>query len=443
MGQIQSIEEFLGFLLRRAALIIAVTLLGMALSLAFAKSRLKLYQATAVLQVEPASVEAGAPSSVPMAQVLQRIEQDLTTRDAMQAVIRRHGLFEEEESLSEERQYFLLRQALRFQPINASGTAFGTQAVVTALVITAEWDDPDKAARIANDFAQSMLDYAAQGQRERVDDRVAFFEEEVARLTAGLAAIATERTDFLNANAALAPELNAARREEVIALESDLRQAAQALAALEGERAALAAVDSQRATDLRRIEALDTEIAVARASHDQIAMRQAELLAMLARAPTAEATLAELDRRKAQAETRLDAATASLTSVRAEALLAETNRTDRFSLLERARSPEDAIGANRKKIAIAGTLASLALGIALAFLYEQLFPVLRSASQMERQLGVRPIVSIPDLSQPAGLRARAWRLIDDPARPILGLPRFLVLALGLTAYLLVLAAVLG
>lgn len=443
MGQIQSLDEFLGFLLRRAGVILTVTLLGMALSVAFAKSRPKIYQATAVLQVEPSSVNSGTQGGPSMAQTLQRIEQDLTTRDAMMAVIHRHGLFAGQEDLSDERQFFLLRQALRFQPINASGTAFGAETVISALIISAQWDDADKAARIANDFAQSVLDYAAEGQRARVDDRVGFFVEEVARLEGDLAALNAERTAFLIANAALAPELNAARREEVIALESDLRAAAQALAALEGERAALSASANQRATDLRRIEALDSEIAVARASHDQIAARQAELLEMLARAPEAEDRLADLDRRKTLAEERLDAATASLTGARAEAQLAEANRSDRFALLERAISPEDALGANRKKIAVAGTLASLALGMALAFLYEQVFPVLRSAEQMQRQLGIRPIVSIPDMSQPAGFGGRLWQLVDDPARPILGLPRYLALAALATLVLLGLAAMIS
>ena len=92
-----------------------------------------------------------------------------------------------------------------------------------------------------------------------------------------------------------------------------------------------------------------------------------------------------------------------------------------------------------------GTLASLFAAIGLAFLFEQVFPVVRTAEQLERQLSIRPIVSIPDLASATARPqlSRVLAMVDDPVRPIFGLPRYLVVAAGATIGLLGLAALLG
>ena len=157
MGQIQTLDELFSFLLRRFKVIALVTLAGMVLPLAYAKSLPRLYEAAAVLQVEAPRVGRTSPEQGgrDAAQMLQTIEQDLTTREAMMAVIERHQLFAGTEGLSADRQAFVLRSAIRFQPITSStAPAFGGGAAISALIISAQWDDPDLAARIANDFAQ-------------------------------------------------------------------------------------------------------------------------------------------------------------------------------------------------------------------------------------------------------------------------------------------------
>ena len=77
MGQIQTLDELFSFLLRRFKVIALVTLAGMVLTLAYAKSLPRLYEAAAVLQVEAPRVGRTSPEQGgrDAAQMLQTIEQ--------------------------------------------------------------------------------------------------------------------------------------------------------------------------------------------------------------------------------------------------------------------------------------------------------------------------------------------------------------------------------
>jgi len=93
-----------------------------------------------------------------------------------------------------------------------------------------------------------------------------------------------------------------------------------------------------------------------------------------------------------------------------------------------------------------GAAGSLMLSLMLAFVLDLLNPVVRTAAQMERQLDLRPVVSIPEVAAAARSNQRArtlMRLVDDPHRPILGLPRFAVFAGAATVCLLMAAAAIG
>ncbi|MDO8882610.1 MAG: hypothetical protein Q7V11_06600, partial [Pseudotabrizicola sp.] len=77
--------------------------------------------------------------------------------------------------------------------------------------------------------------------------------------------------------------------------------------------------------------------------------------------------------------------------------LASRQQTERFAMLERAITPDYPVGSGGKKIAIAGLIASTGMGFFLAFLLDLINPVIRTAAQMERELNIRPIVSIPEV----------------------------------------------
>lgn len=88
----------------------------------------------------------------------------------------------------------------------------------------------------------------------------------------------------------------------------------------------------------------------------------------------------------------------------------EANRqSERFEVVENALVPEIPVSPNRKKLLIMGLGASLGLAGGLAFLLDMLNPVIRTSTQMQRQLEIRPVIAIPYVMTPGQRRTRAVR----------------------------------
>lgn len=443
MGQIQSLEEFISLLLRRRWLILAVTVIGTLFAAAYAKSRPDTYETAAVIQVEGASVEGRENAQNSGAAVtLQLIEQRLTTRENLAAMITRHGLYADA-PLSLDKKIDMLRAAVSFQGVDsAAGQAFGQGRNLSAILVFARMGDPDLAARIANDFAQGILDQSAAGQRDRADMNVAFFNEEVTRIGAQIAALETEIADYKNTSAASLPTLRDAKRDEMVSLDTDLRRLQQDKVALVGEATQINTKARLRETDRRALEDIAARMAVLDAQIAAAETARAAIEADLSTSPEVERVLAGYDRELEQLQAQFDVANARMSQAQTEARLAERQQAERFSLLERAIVPESAMGGSNEKLALAGAIGSLMAGLGLAFLLDLMFPVVRTAAQMERQLDLRPVVSIPEIQRPKAAKPGrgVMKLLDDPTKPLLGLPRFAVIAAGVTLVLLATAA---
>ena len=213
MGQIQSIEELVSLLLRRRWMIILITLAGLLAAVIFAKSRPDIYESAAAIQIEGAQVaeptaQGGQqqPDGGGAAQILQTIEQRLTTRDALTAVIERHDLFADQPQLTSDEKLVALRSSVTFQAVDsAGGQGFGQARSISAIIISVRYGDPEMAAQLANDFAQGILDQSASGQRARADQNVAFFKEEEARIYGQISKLEAEVAAYKNAHADAMP----------------------------------------------------------------------------------------------------------------------------------------------------------------------------------------------------------------------------------------------
>lgn len=449
MGQIQSIEEFLNFLLRRRWLIILVTVVGMVGSLIYAKSRPDTYESGAVIQVEGAQITEGAGAQQNdgggAAQVLQTIEQRLTTRESLANMIERHNLFPALAGEPLDKRIFALRTAVTFQGVDsAAGPGIGQTRNISAIIIYARYGTPDGAARIANDFAQGILDQSASSQRGRADQTLAFFRQEESRISGEITTMEAEVAAYKNAHQTSSPVILNALEDEGANLTTDIREAGQNLAALQGEQTAIQQKGALRETDKRRlaeiviqVDQISTQLAASTA-------RKAEIDAALSETPEVERVLSGYDRQLQQLHDQYQVITQRMAEAETSQRLAELQQSQRFTLLERAVEPEYPVGGGKKKLAIAGTVASLMGALVLAFLLDLLRPVVRTSAQMQRQLDLEPVVCIPEIRAPKGrLGNAALKIIDNPARKIFGLPLWAAMILVGGFGLLALVAVIS
>lgn len=408
MGPIQTFEDLIGLLVRRRMVIALVAILGTVLAAVYAKSRPDLYETAAVISVQQASVSNRAEGlETSPAQVLQNIEQRLMTRDNVIALIERHGLFADAPGLSVEDKVAITRNAIQFQSVSSA-----TGGGLSAIIISAQSDTAEGAARIANDLAQSMLDMGAAEKRVAADATYDFFKSEEARLWQELARLDAETAAFRETHREALPANREIRQNEATEVNAALRQLDQNLTALQSEEARINAIEVLRATDRRRLEEITQQKAVLAAQRDQLAARKAALDAAFSGAAEVDRSLSVYDRQQRQLQDQYAVVSQRLAEAETARRLAENQQNERFSLLERAITPEYPLGSGGKRIAMAGAVASFGLGLALAFLLDLLHPALRTSAQVQRELNLTPIVAIPEVTDQQK-KSRTRRLINS------------------------------
>ena len=135
-----------------------------------------------------------------------------------------------------------------------------------------------------------------------------------------------------------------------------------------------------------------------------------------------------MDRRMEQLQDQLTAASGQRREAELGARIETDQQSERFVLLEHALVPDYPVSTSRKKVAVLGLIGGLMLGIFIAYALEWLKPVMRTAERMERDLHLRPVISIP-YTVPAQERRRRQLIWT------LGLGLLLVGAVSLAAAL--------
>ncbi|NEX46227.1 GumC family protein [Pseudotabrizicola algicola] len=417
MGPIQTVEDLLGLIRRRFWLIAAVSLFGTLFAIWYAKTRPDVFETAAVLQVElPMVTDGGQAPAMPVnvLQLLTSIEQRLTTRENLIALIDRHGLFADAPAMSIEDKVMAMRESIRFQSVS------GPSGALSALIISARAGEAENAARIANDLAQSVLDMGAEGKRATAEASFQFFKEQENRLWTQITALEEQIASYRESNRSSLPGVREARQDQIAELETSLRALDQEITGLRSEEAQLNALQTQRATDRRRLDDIAQRLAVLAAQRAPLAERKAALEATVGDTAEVERALSGYERQLRQLQDQYTVVSQRMAEAETAQSLASRRQTERFSMLERAITPDYPLGSGARKMAVVGLIGSAGLGLVLAFLLDLMHPVIRTAAQMERELNLRPVVSIPEIKphsrKPLGRRAIASLIENEAGR---------------------------
>lgn len=424
MESLGSFRDLFAALWRRAWLIALVLAIGLPLVVLFALSRPRAYEATAVIQIEAPEVITG-----PMRQIqpptadsqLDLITQSLMARDSIAAIIDRFGLFPEVDSPTE--RVALLRGAIRIVKLIDPAQAWRPDAHPTGLSITVRLGDPEQAAAVAN----ALLDQIIAESRARSEGRAArtleFLVSEEARVAAEIAAIEDRIARFRAENVASLPEGLTAQRDRLSRLREDRLALERRLIEIEGARERFRPEDfeAQRALLAEQLGLLDQRIR--------------EVEAAIEAAPAVERELSAMARTLSQLEAEFGVLTARRTEAAMTVLIEEQEHAERFVVLERAIPPEFAVSPSRTRVALAGGAGVAVLAVLLALALELAQPVIRTAADLERRLGVQPVIVVPHLSARrtrrgrlalglallAALAAALWAAFRGGAQALLGL----------------------
>jgi uncharacterized protein involved in exopolysaccharide biosynthesis len=416
MGPIYTWQDFVDMTRRRLVVIAFVIVTGCIASLYWAASQVHLYQSSEVIQVEQPTInDERARSTVDgsSARRLQLIQQQLMARASLQQIIDKYGLYSNLTALRPSEKVQLLRESVSINGVAAAREGFADDGTISVLTITAQMEQPQLARDVAHEFAEQTRDLMAAQRRDQTAQTLAFFQNQ-------------ERA-ALDAFAQLEGEIETYRSENDLTLEggvefrlAEMAQLNEAILDLDREiiiaQTARTQIDQtgRAATVAREEQALDAQLRTLTEQRTLLDQRRAGLRETIEGSPEIQRDLADFDRRMEQLRSQLEAIATRRSDAEVGFDLEEGAQGERLTIIEAAQMPDYPITMSKKKRAIMGAAAATGLAFAIAWLLELRHPVIRSARQMQRETGVIPVVSIPEL--PPKYQSSKWRQAREMRR---------------------------
>ncbi|MFP7569260.1 Wzz/FepE/Etk N-terminal domain-containing protein [Marivita sp. S2033] len=390
----QSFDEVISAIKRRLGLILAIVLLGCLASVVFALMREPVYNAIAVVQIEDAQVTstnssvgtvAETRASLDARRTVRLIEQRVMSRGTLFDIMDTHNLFTQDPDMTPTERLTAMRESVSIDAI-LSGEAWQPNQSVSGMVIEANLNDPQKAADVANDLLDRVMEEARTRSVDRAQVELEFFDSEEARIRQEIIAAEAEIADYKSASSDVLPSNIPILQGELTTLNTSLLTLRQQILSLESN------------TTRTRPEALQRQVGVLEDQIGLIENRIAEINGLMARAPAVERELASLQRELGQLNEQFTVIARRKADAEMSQSLEQQRQLARFEVLERAIVPVYPISRSKRSVAMLGGVASVLLALGVAFVLEMLNPPIRNASQMERVLGVRPVISVPVLN---------------------------------------------
>ena len=398
MGPIQTPQEVVSWLRRRWQIMVVALFLGAVGGVLFALSTERVYSASAVIQVTNPVIavndDAERGGATPdVTRRVQMIEQRLMSREALLDLAQRYNLFGGA-PVNPTEQLTIMREAIAIRAIAAAQQGFSRDGSLSALVVQVDVAEAETAAAIANELAEALVALSVQERQANAQQTLDFFRAEEDRLEGEIGTLEAAISEYSIANEQYLPAAIALRREERARLAEQLLGLDQEISVRRAELAGLDAT-SRRAVTQRRITTLNDEIAGFEDQRRVITARVDEIQTLFQTAPAVEQQIDAANRRMVQLQAQLTAAADRRREAELGARIEDDQQSERFEILERALVPEYPVSTSRTKLALMGIVGGLGLGLFIAYALEWRFPVLRTAQRMERELQLRPVISIP------------------------------------------------
>ncbi|WP_281931677.1 GumC family protein [Roseibium album] len=415
------------------------------------------YEANATILIESQRIPSELASATVTANPSERIkviEQRLTSRDNLLSIAGKFSLYnaEGQRSASPSAIVEKMRNAIEIRQIGVSNSRRDTRVI--GFDVAFNYSNATIAARVANELVTSILSQNLETRLSRAAETSDFFQQQLSSLEKKLLAVENQIAAYKRDNETALPDTLAIRREKLTEISANIdaigRQITLSEQAENGAGSTGGAESQQLAFRLqsqelnydafverrellapllekgfvsqRTMDDLDRQIAQAEieiaAVKSQMAQqgftadpdtrlqllqtqkveferRADDLRKSISRTPSVEVELAAMVREYENLRAEYTQTKAKLTDAEIGEKLEQDRQAERFEVLEQATTPEEPTKPNRIQIVAAGGAGAMALGAALVFLLEFLDKSVRTPSDLERRLQLRPIAVIP------------------------------------------------
>ena len=432
---------------QRRMLILVPFLLLSLLGLAAAFLLPTTYRSSATLLVESQELPqdlVGSPVTALIDQRIAKIRQQVLSRGDLIELIQQNNLYEDErqsEPLSE-----IVEQMRKDTTIEAVSADIGQQSGNTntiAFAMNFDYEDAIKAQLVMQSYVERFLEIDASQMAEQATNTVSFLNDQAAGLQQQIATLEGQITSIKAQNGVVLSsagmstisnpgsydaQIAALQRENSLLTQQaqaqkvakdpvianaeanlaaakaiytddhpDVRAAEQQLEAAKSVAAGRGSSTDTSAMAATAISANNAQIAALGRARSMEASRSTSSMAAQARAPVVMEQIAQLEARATALRSQFQEVSARLLSARSSAKMESEQKGERLSVVDPPVIPEEPEFPNRPLFIIGGILGGLALGFGLALLFEMMMRPIRGVSEVERMLGVPPLVVIPTI----------------------------------------------
>lgn len=454
------ISYYASVFLRRIYVMIIVAVGVTAAAVYFAMELPPSFRADARLLVEAPQIPTNLASStveVETSEQLQIIQQKLMSRENLLQIAREMSVFPEMRSMT-------VDEIVKEMRANTRIDRSGGRSQATLMTVGFISRNAETAAAVVNEYTTRILAENRAIRTDLAEQTMDFFEQEVERLSEGLALQSERIVAFKRANSSALPQSLEFREDRRTSLRERSNQLNREIALLEEQEARFLDVfesgastdpEAEMTPDSRQLarlrEDLDSALALYSPANPRVRILEAQIRQVEAKilaSATADAEPdAAVDPRKAMLdvqladiasrrqdmaeqlvfiETEIETLTETITKTPEIAIAIESlerdyqnvrgqydqaanrlataaqgeriellSKGERISVIESASVPLEPTSPNRPMIAGAGAVLGIGLGSALIFLMEFLNQAIRRPVDLERQLGVTPIATLP------------------------------------------------
>jgi uncharacterized protein involved in exopolysaccharide biosynthesis len=351
---------------------------------------------------------------------IQVIEQRLMSRDSLLPIVNKFNLFASQRQWMSGTQLLdLMRARSEIQLVDLNTPIAGGAPLLLsgnssaiAFTVSFEYENPDVAAKVANEYLTSILNEDVQSRTGRATETTEFLSQEVKRLQ--------DKLDAINVQIFAIKRQNIDATQGTQELPEELKAQTDELTALKAQLIQASAVYSDQHP---------TVVALRK----RIAALQFQLNKTTKSTTTAPAgkDMDALEQQQKSTEQDLDTASKKLTAARLGESLERNQQSEHLQVLEQPIVPQRPVKPNRPKLLAFSFAAAAAAGFATLILAEMLDKTIRGSRELVGVFDNRLLVSIPYILTAGETTQRRRRIIFLWAALVV----FLLIGLAVAIYI--------
>jgi uncharacterized protein involved in exopolysaccharide biosynthesis len=386
----EGLERYFAIAKRRPFYFLIPFVICLALGSLLVAIQRPIYQAQGKILVETQDIPATLvqPTITDTAnQRIQVIQQRITTRDNLLQIVQKYKLF------SDQRQWMSASQLLDLMKARTElklvDLTLPTQqnSLTIAFTLSFEYENPELAARVANEFLTLVLAEDVRNRTNRAAETTKFVEQEVKRQQELVNAIEAKITETM-----LKPQDPQDPQDSLEESDEQLKEQREELTKLKFALVQVSAVHSSAHPD---VIALKKKIAALEKLTEQESGKPKQKSGKSKAVVQSDSGLDALKQRLRAADTNLEEANRKLTAARLGESLERNQQSERLQVLEQPVVPQSPIKPNRPKLLAIALAVSLMAGFGTVMAAESLDKSIHSRQELANVVDSRLIVTIP------------------------------------------------